>query len=165
KGKNAIVLDDVLIGEVWLCGGQSNMEWAFAYGGVLNEEPERTAANDPQIRLFDAPNRASARPESDCAATWAACTPDTIHGFSAVGYFFARELRRELKVPIGLIGVNWGGTVAEAWVSEEALAPFPQFKPALAQIVALRGGEADATKAAAAAAKATEQWWAALDHE
>lgn len=163
KGTNTIHLEDVLIGEVWLCGGQSNMEWAFAYGGVLNLEKERAAANDSQIRFFDAPNRASPKPEDDCAGIWAACTPASVDGFSCCGYFFARELRKALNVPIGLIGVNWGGTVAEAWVSEEGLAAFPQFNPALARVKAARalGDAGEATSVA----KLMAPWWAALDAE
>jgi len=161
KGSNTIHLDDVLVGEVWLCGGQSNMEWAFAYGGVLNADKERAAANDTQIRLFDAPNRASLQPEDDCQAAWIACTPDTVNGFSCIGYFFARDLRRELKVPVGLIGVNWGGTVAEAWVSEAGLAAFPEFKPALANVAAARpkAKSGDGKEAADPIAA----WWSALD--
>lgn len=154
-GRNSIRLEDVLIGEVWLCGGQSNMEWAFCNGGVLDGEKERDGANDPQIRLFDAPDRASARPEDDCKGSWAACTPESVNTFSCVGYFFARELRRELKVPVGLIGVNWGGTVAEAWVSESGLNAFPQFKPAIASLAAAR------TKSGGA--ESMTSWWSALD--
>jgi sialate O-acetylesterase len=158
-GRNSVRLEDVLIGEVWLCGGQSNMEMAFSWGTVLDGEKERAAANDPDIRLFDAPNRLSAAPEDDCSGTWAACTPESVNTFSCIGYFFARELRRELNVPVGLIGVNWGGTPAEAWVSEQGLAPFPQFKPALAAVAAARAKTAAAEPFAAQMAK----WWAALD--
>ena len=153
-------LEDVLIGEVWLCGGQSNMEWAFAYGGVLNAESERAAANDPQIRFFDAPNVVAAAPQSDCAATWTACTSDSVNGFSCIGYFFARELRKALKVPVGLIGVNWGGTVAQAWVSKEALAPFPRFADELKWV----DSEAKSPGGAAQRkAQAWVEWFAKLD--
>ena len=157
-GRNSIRVEDVLIGEVWLCGGQSNMEWAIA-NGVLNGEKERAAANDPKIRLFDAPNRLSSRPEDDCGGAWTACTSETVNNFSCVGYFFARELRRELDVPVGLIGVNWGGTPAEAWISEQGLAPFPQYKPALADLAATRTKAAGADSFAARMAR----WWTALD--
>jgi sialate O-acetylesterase len=164
RGKNTIELDDVLVGEVWLCGGQSNMEWAFAYGGVLDLEKERAAANDPQIRLCDTPNRAALAPESDGTFEWTPCTPESVNGFSCVGYFFARELRKALNVPVGLIGVNWGGTVAEAWVSEEGLARFPQFQPAIERVKKQHASEA-AGGVAKTAADATAQWWAALDRE
>jgi sialate O-acetylesterase len=131
---SSLHLDDVLIGEVWLCGGQSNMEWAFSNGGVLNGEAERAAASDPQVRLFDAPNVVASSPQSDCDAEWSPATPESVNGFSCVGWFFARELRKALNVPVGLIGVNWGGTVAQAWVRREALAPFPRFKEEIAWV-------------------------------
>ncbi len=165
KGKNTVELDDVLVGEVWLCGGQSNMEWAFVFGGVRDGEAERAAANDPQIRLCDAPNRAAKAPESDGAFEWQPCTPASVNGFSCVGYFFARELRKALNVPVGLIGVNWGGTVAEAWVSKEGLAAFPQFAPAIGRLAQEHAQEAAAGGAAKMAADATARWWAALDRE
>jgi sialate O-acetylesterase len=165
KGKNTIELDDVLVGEVWLCGGQSNMEWAFINGNVLDGEKERAAADDPQLRLCDAPNRASIVPESDAALEWKPCTPESVNDFSCVGYFFARELRRELKVPVGLIGVNWGGTVAEAWVSAEGLAAFPQFKPAIDRLAKQHAAEVAAGGPQKTAANPTAQWWAALDRE
>jgi len=165
KGKNTIELDDVLVGEVWLCGGQSNMEWAFAYRNVLDGEKERAAANDPMIRLCDAPNRAALAPESDGAFQWKPCSPETVNGFSCVGYFFARELRKALGVPVGLIGVNWGGTVAEAWVSEEGLARFPQFLPAIERVKKQHASDAAAGGSEKMAADATAKWWAALDRE
>jgi sialate O-acetylesterase len=161
-GKSQVTLEDVLIGEVWLCGGQSNMEWSFSNGGVLDLEKERAAAADPQIRLFDAPDRLSPRPEDDCGGSWAACDPKTVNTFSCVGYFFARELRKALKVPVGLIGVNWGGTVAEAWVSEEGLQNFPQFKP---QIARLHAEAAAPDSATARMTRAAATWWAALDEQ
>jgi len=165
KGNNKIVFDDVLVGEVWLCGGQSNMEWAFVYGNVLDLEKERAAADDPQIRLCDAPNRAATAPESDGGFEWQACTPQTVNGFSCVGYFFARELRKALNVPVGLIGVNWGGTVAEAWVSKEGLAAFPQFAPAIEQLAQRHAREVAAGGIDEMATTATANWWAALDRE
>jgi sialate O-acetylesterase len=146
KGKNALVLDDVLAGEVWLCGGQSNMEWAFAYGGVNDGEKEKAAANDPLVRLFDVPNVIATEPRDDCDARWVAATPESVSTFSCVGWFFARELRRELGVPVGLVGVNWGGTVAQAWMRREALAPFERLQGELASL-----------------SSTWERWWALLD--
>ena len=146
KGKNALVLDDVLAGEVWLCGGQSNMEWAFAFGGVNDAAKERAAANDPLVRLFDVPNVIAAEPRDDCDARWVAVTPASVNEFSCVGWFFARELRRELGVPVGLVGVNWGGTVAQAWMRREALAPFERLQPELEAL-----------------SSTWERWWALLD--
>ncbi len=161
-GKNTLVLEDVLVGEVWLCGGQSNMEWAFAYGGVANAEEERAAASDPQVRLFDVPNVVAAAPLADCEASWMPATPESVNGFSCVGWFFARELRRELGVPVGLIGVNWGGTVAQAWMRREALATFPRLQPELdwvaSEAAAAKGGND-------AVANAWAGYWAALDEK
>lgn len=162
RGKNSVVLDDVLAGEVWLCGGQSNMEWAFAYGGVNDAENERAAARDPFVRLFDVPNVVAAAPKDDCDARWLPATPDSVNGFSCVGWFFARELRRELGVPVGLIGVNWGGTVAQAWMRRDALATFPRLQPELdwvaSEAAAAKGGSDAVTRAWAG-------YWAALDEK
>jgi len=152
-GRNVLRLDDVLVGEVWLCGGQSNMEWAFAYGGVNDAAAERAAADDPRVRLFDVPNTTAAKPVDDCRAQWLACTPESVNGFSSVGWFFARELRAALRVPVGLIGVNWGGTVAQAWVSREALAPFARFRGDLERCAAAAGGSD----------RAWPEWWRAVD--
>jgi sialate O-acetylesterase len=156
----AIRLEDVLVGEVWLCGGQSNMEWAFANGGVLDGDAERAAANDPQVRLFDVPNVVAATPQGDCSASWRAVTPDSVNGFSCIGWFFARELRKALGVPVGLIGVNWGGTVAQAWVRREALAAFPRLAPELAWVEREAKEPSDPAKVAA---QAWAGWFAQLD--
>jgi sialate O-acetylesterase len=160
RGSNALALDDVLVGEVWLCGGQSNMEWSFASGGVKDAEKERAAANDPWVRLFDVPNVVAAAPKDDCDATWQPVTPDSVNGFSCVGWFFARELRRELGVPVGLIGVNWGGTVAQAWMRAAALATFPRLQQELDWVAneaaAVKSGDDPVTQAWAG-------WWKALD--
>src|SRR5688572_6233993 len=155
-----IRLEDVLVGEVWLCGGQSNMEWAFAYGGVRDAEAERAAANDPQVRLFDVPNVIAATPLGDCKAQWQAVTPESIHGFSCVGWFFARELRKVLGVPVGLIGVNWGGTVAQAWVHAQALEPFARFAPELEWVASEASDPGAVVKRLE---QAWVRWWAGLD--
>ncbi len=125
-GQNTITLRDVLIGEVWLCSGQSNMEWSFQ-SGVNNAEAEVAAANYPQIRLFDVERTIGERPQDDCNDQWQACAPETVASFSAVGYFHGRELHRALNVPIGLIDSTWGGTVAEAWTSERTVRRFEPF--------------------------------------
>ena len=101
KGKNTIKLKDILLGEVWICSGQSNMEWSVK--GSHNPKEEIAAANHPQIRLFNVPGRvAKPDPQNDPRGQWQICSPKTIAGFSAVGYYFGRELQKELKVPIGL---------------------------------------------------------------
>lgn len=129
------VVTDVMIGDVWLCSGQSNMQMGIAE--CLNGKAEIAAADHPGIRLFSVPNRIAATPERTLAARWEVCTPANVArggwgGFSACAYYFGRFLHRELKVPIGLIHASWGGTVAEAWVSQASLVPLGDFAAALA---------------------------------
>ncbi|MCA9264202.1 MAG: sialate O-acetylesterase, partial [Planctomycetales bacterium] len=115
NGKNEIVLQDILVGEVWVCSGQSNMEWPLTR--TLHPEVEIAAADHPNIRLLNIPHVISNEPVDDIGAKWQPCTSDSVAGFSAVGYFFGRHLHKTLNVPVGLIGTNWGGTRAEAWTS------------------------------------------------
>jgi len=115
KGSSTVTLEDVLIGEVWLCSGQSNMEWTV--NRSLNPEEEAKNGNHPQIRHIKFPHRPSAKPEDDIPSDgWKAATSQTVPNFTAVGYFFGRKLQAELDVPIGLIGSNWGGTRIEPWI-------------------------------------------------
>ena len=118
RGKNEIVLNDVLIGEVWVCSGQSNMEWSMRRG-LINVEKERAAANDPQLRLFHVKRAKADKPADDVEGQWQLCTPETVFDFSAVAYFFGRHLRKHLGVPVGLIESAWGGTPAEYWTPLE----------------------------------------------
>ncbi|WP_282160948.1 sialate O-acetylesterase [Ulvibacterium marinum] len=116
KGDNEIVLQNILVGEVWLCSGQSNMEWsATTSAGIDNAEEEIKNANYPNIRLLTIPKRTSEFPQESVPGSWEVCTPDTMKDFSAVAYLFARRLQGELNVPIGLIDNAWGGTPAEVW--------------------------------------------------
>jgi sialate O-acetylesterase len=119
KGNNTITLKDVLVGEVWVCSGQSNM--AFATWQSNNGQQEVAAADYPQIRLLFVDNTVSVSPQKDFTGRWEVCSPKTVGGFSAVGYFFGRDLYKALKVPVGLIHTNWGGTPAEAWTSADGL--------------------------------------------
>ena len=120
----SLVIFDVLVGEVWVCSGQSNMEWPLK--SSQNGAKELTEAYFPAIRLFTVPHRPSRTPESEIAgATWCACSPETIANFSAVAYYFAREIQSRLNVPIGLIHTSWGGTIAEAWTAWDALLENP----------------------------------------
>lgn len=124
SGKNEVVLDDILIGEVWLCSGQSNME--MAVGGSQNFEQEKAdAANFPMIRHFKVAKDPQPLPVDDCKGAWAVCTPETVGGFTAAGYFMAKTLEPELKVPIGLLNSSWGGTKIEPWVAPEGFAMVP----------------------------------------
>jgi sialate O-acetylesterase len=118
KGYNELVLKNVLIGEVWLCSGQSNMEWT-ASSGINNGEEEIKSANYPEIRFFTVLNSTSLYPQEHLAGKWSVCTPEEMARFSAIGYFFARKLNKEMGVPVGVINSSWGGTPAESWMPEE----------------------------------------------
>lgn len=119
SGNNTITLKNVLIGEVWICSGQSNM--AFTVNRVINSTQEIAAADHPNIRLFQVPRIAQQQPVDDINAQWQVCNPETAASFSAVAYFFGRDLQQQLKVPIGLIDTSWSGTAAEAWTPLPAL--------------------------------------------
>lgn len=109
----ALTLVDILVGEVWLCSGQSNMEWTM--NRTHTPTPEILRARFPQIRLFKVPRRAVAEPRREVDAAWTACSPDTVRNFSAVGYYFGLEIHQALEVPVGLINSSWGGTRIEPW--------------------------------------------------
>lgn len=117
-GKSTIVRKNIMLGEVWICSGQSNMEWNVARG-IDNGEQEAATANYPNIRMLYIPKAESGGALNDANAQWKTCTPEVMREFSAVGYFFGRKLHKELNVPIGLINCNWGGTNIEAWMSAE----------------------------------------------
>ena len=119
RGKNTITLQDILIGDVWLCGGQSNMEWPVR---MTNRAAEEIAAADfPLIRHIRIERRIGHQPVSEAAGSWTVCTPETVPHYTAVGYYFARDLHRATGVPVGLINSNWGGTPIEAWLPPAAL--------------------------------------------
>jgi sialate O-acetylesterase len=133
KGKNTIVFDNILIGEVWVCSGQSNMEWKVSQSN--NADIEIASSNFPKIRLFTVPKAVAQYPQSDIASgEWEECSPETVGDFSAVGYFFGRDIFQELNVPIGLIHTSWGGTVAETWSSAETISKDPDFKYKLGEL-------------------------------
>jgi sialate O-acetylesterase len=120
---NTITLRDVLIGDIWVGSGQSNMEWQVR--NANNPEQEIANAKHPQIRLFQVAKKVSDTPLDNVEGEWKVCTPETIPTFSAVGYFFSRALHQQLKVPMGFIHSSWGGTPAESWISYQALAADP----------------------------------------
>ncbi|MCX5660800.1 MAG: 9-O-acetylesterase [Planctomycetota bacterium] len=149
EGKNKLAFTDVLVGEVWICSGQSNMQMAVAQ--CNNAAAEIAAAKFPEIRFFSVPNITAPFPKEDCEGGWSVCAPDTVGGFSGVGFFFGRHVHETLKVPVGLINTSWGGTIAEAWTSGPALrAKHPEFNAALDEVEST----SDAAKDAAAAYKA-----------
>ncbi len=129
-GKNNISLQNILVGEVWLCSGQSNMEMPIeGWGKINNYETEIANADYAFIRHIKVPNTVSATPKEDITGgEWKVCSPATAGEFSATAYFFARELYKQLKVPIGLINSSWGGTQSEAWTSKEGFAQSDEFK-------------------------------------
>ncbi len=122
-GKNAIAIKDIAVGDVWICSGQSNM--AFRLNGANKAQEEIAAANFPTLRSFTVGNHASLTPRDEVSGHWVAATPATAGDFTAVGYFFGKELNQKLNIPIGLIHTSWGGTPAQAWTSREALTAVP----------------------------------------
>ena len=126
---SSVTVKDILVGEVWMGSGQSNMQWAVK--DTNNAEAEIAAANYPEIRLFYVERKVAETPQWDCSGSWQVCTPENIPMFSAVLYYFGRDLHKELGVPMGLIHTSWGGTPAESWASAPALEANPEFKPLL----------------------------------
>jgi sialate O-acetylesterase len=137
KGTNEVTLKDVYLGEVWIASGQSNMEWTVAQSA--NPQEEAANANHPLIRMIKVQKVPAETPVDDIpvdpgtkkttsTSGWAVCAPDTVPSYSAVGYYFARHLQKELGVPVGIVNTSWGGTVCEAWTSKEALTAVPSLK-------------------------------------
>ncbi len=132
SGKNEIRVTDVLVGEVWICSGQSNMQWPVAASNDF--AVEQVAANYPKIRMINFPQVGRQEPIwSHDDRKWKVCSPSTVHDFSAVGYFFARQLHETIGVPIGMINNAWGGSACEAWINRETLAKDSQYEPLLAR--------------------------------
>ncbi len=137
SGDNEVTVNNLLVGEVWIASGQSNMEWTL--NASFQPEVEKPKANFPQIRMITAKKVASLQPLDEIQGKWQECSPQTVGGFSAVAYYFARDLHAELGVPVGIISTSWGGTPAQAWTSAEGFEGQPELK-----------GYADQLKAAAA---------------
>lgn len=131
EGKNSKqVIGDVWIGEVWVASGQSNMDFSMK-DGVLEKAREISEASFEKIRLFTVSKVAAVEPPREPVGNWHVCTPGNAADFSAVAYFFGRELHRKLGVPVGLINASWGGTIAEAWTTREMLLTMPRFREAV----------------------------------
>lgn len=136
SGKNSVTLTNILVGEVWICSGQSNMEWPVRMAS--NAAQEIAEANYPQIRHIKIPNVVASTPQADFASgDWKVCSPETAGDFTAVGYFFAVKLAKELNVPVGLINTSWGGTHSETWTSREAFQNSDEFKSMIASVPVL----------------------------
>ncbi len=123
SGGDTVELENVLVGEVWLCSGQSNMQWPVSKS--MDFDKEQSAASYPLIRMFLTDLKASTEPQADCTGSWKVCTPDNVGQFSATAYFFGRKIHKELDVPVGLIRSCWGGTRIEAWSPMASLEKFP----------------------------------------
>ncbi|MBL8064413.1 MAG: hypothetical protein JNM34_01010 [Chthonomonadaceae bacterium] len=129
KGSDDIQVSDVMVGDVWVCSGQSNMEWPLASTG--NAAEDIASANQTGVRLFQVKNDMKDTPQANCEGQWATASPDSVKGFSAVGYLFGKELDSKTGVAIGLIDTTWGGTEAELWTSETGLMKLPELKGSL----------------------------------
>lgn len=149
EGLQKVELDDILVGDVWICSGQSNMEMGVAM--TKNAKEEIAKATDSQIRLFMGSKVTSLKPAEVNQGSWAVCSPEAVAkagwgGFSAVGYYFGRHLRQKIGVPIGLIQTAWGGSAAEAWTSTEGLASVKDFDNQVAQAKNQASGNAVSTQ-------------------
>jgi sialate O-acetylesterase len=141
KGNNTVAIQDVLVGEVWICSGQSNMQWSV--NASNDPDLEKMTAKYPLIRFISVPNVGTQEPQSDFKGSWTACTPDTVGDFSAVGYFFGRQLHKTLGVPIGLIDDAWGGSACEAWIRRDVLASKPEYAPLMDRWVGIEKNATD----------------------
>jgi len=144
QGYNYIALKDVLIGEVWVCSGQSNMDMSVNWGNfgphVLNGKEEKNNANYPGIRIFRIPHFSAEAPQLNVPAEWKLCTPDVMANSSAVAYFFAREIHKKLGVPVGIVQAAWGGTPIEIWTPAEKIRNDPYLNKESAKITPIEWG-------------------------
>ena len=147
QGKNRVQFKDVMIGEVWICSGQSNMEMQLR--STFEAKQAIAASEYPKIRLFTVAKATATGPLDKVRGEWKICGPETVPGFSAVAYYFGRDLQKALGVPVGLIHTSWGGTPAQAWTSQEALEAVPELqhyqKEFAAQTGEIRRGKGEAT--------------------
>jgi sialate O-acetylesterase len=134
KGSNTIVLDNVLIGEVWVCSGQSNMEMNYNWGQLQDIKAELATCANKHIRFFQMERGTAQYPQDNCIGSWGECDSNTLKSFSAAAYFFGKKLNQQLNVPIGLIGTNWGATSAEVWTPADSISNNPVLKEASKKI-------------------------------
>jgi sialate O-acetylesterase len=165
RGDGELRLTDVLIGEVWVCSGQSNMAWSMdatadGYPSPEAYREELGRAEYPDVRLFYLQRNLQPAPVDDCEGEWKACEAGSVRSFSAVAYYFGRRLHEDLDVPIGLIGTYWGGSTAEAWMTRETLERFPEMDDRLAFVQTIAS---DPNHGADALAARIDSWWQRLD--
>jgi sialate O-acetylesterase len=159
KGKNSIVLKNILVGDVWMCGGQSNME--FPLSQSRNWLSDKSTLDNPNIRLFYVPKNMSMKPLQNTKETrWQVCNEESASVFSAVGYYFGKDLNKELNIPIGLINSNWGGTDIETWISLETMYADKDFTAAIDKIKTQ-----DLDQLQKDAEKNIKKWQNAVDNE
>ena len=144
SGNNTLTVNNLLVGEVWVASGQSNMEWIF--NSSHEPDVERAKAKYSQIRMITAAKAASLVPLDELQGNWQECSPETVGGFSAVAYFFARDLHAKLGVPVGIISSSWGGTPAQAWTSAEGFEGHPELKGYSDQLKAANALPADGSQ-------------------
>jgi sialate O-acetylesterase len=138
KGWNSIQLDNILIGEVWVCSGQSNMEMCETWG-LPDVKAELPVCDNANIRFFHIPRTTSIHPQDDCPGKWAACDSNELKTFSAVAYYFGKKLNKDLNVPIGLVEASWGGTPAEVWTPVPTVNDDPGLKTAAERLQPANG--------------------------
>nr|WP_281398238.1 sialate O-acetylesterase [Ruficoccus amylovorans] len=158
SGGKTLTVKDVLVGEVWLCSGQSNMEWPVERAD--NAAQEIAQANWPLIRHIKAPRDPQPLPQDDTKAAWEVCSPETVKSFSAVGYYFGRRLHQELDVPVGLINCSWGGTRIEPWTPLNGFAAVPQLKSLYQTVLAKQPSSDSYRKIASDYIADMEKWLA-----
>ncbi len=154
-GRNTIIIQDVLVGEVWLASGQSNMQ--LSVNDVTEAWKEKASATFPQIRMFTVGRRPATTPQTNCDGHWVVCAPATVGNFSAAAYFFGRELHQRLGLPVGIVHASWGGTPIETWTSMPAMQKRPELAPVLKNWEATLHPY-DAAKAQAEYLSALETW-------
>ncbi len=143
QGKNTVTYDDVLVGEVWICSGQSNMQWSM--NNTNDTDLEKMTAKYPQIRLITVPNVGTQEPQKNFNGQWQVCTPETVGNFSAIGYLFGRQLYQATDVPVGLINNAWGGSACEAWIRRDLLEKDAQYQPLMDRWVEMEKKAAENT--------------------
>jgi len=156
QGQNEIVLDDVWIGDVWLCSGQSNMQWPVSRASHAKQEIAN--ANHPRLRHFRVPQRPAPAPQRDTQGAWTVCSPKTVGGYTAVGYFFGRMLLEELDIPVGLINASWGGTRIDPWTPPEGWAAVAALADIAQQVRAADPSTTAYREAAGAYVEAVDAW-------